>query len=58
VSHDCEKHAPKGYLTSGYRQDGEEWECPDCGLVWIHVCDEAEGCYWYQKEANRVKADG
>lgn len=44
--HDCEASAPPGFLISGYRQDGERWTCPDCGAVWIHSCDEAEGCRW------------
>ena len=26
-------------------QDGRLWRCK-CGQVWIHVCDEAEGCCW------------
>lgn len=45
-THNCEKSAPEGFLTSGHRQDGEEWKCPDCGAPWVHVCDEAEGCFW------------
>lgn len=45
--HNCEKSAPFGFLVSGYRQDGERWTCPDCGKVWVHLCDEAEGCSWH-----------
>ena len=45
----CEKQAPAGFLTSFDRQDGEQWKCPRCGQVWVHVCDEAEGCAWYRQ---------
>lgn len=44
--HSCENSAPPGFLTSGHRQDGERWVCPDCGAQWVHACDEAEGCSW------------
>lgn len=27
--------------------DGTKWNCPRCGKLWEHVCDEAEGCAWY-----------
>lgn len=44
---DCEKHEPeKGWLISGSRQDGERWTCPKCRAVWVHYCEEAEGCGW------------
>lgn len=43
---DCEAMAPPGFLMSGHRQDGEHWRCPACGALWVHVCDEAEGCCW------------
>lgn len=53
--HKCEASAPRGFLTSGQRQDGERWKCPDCGRVWIHVCDEAEGCAWFPARPARFK---
>lgn len=28
-------------------RDGERWTCPRCASIWVHVCDEAEGCGWY-----------
>ena len=33
------------WAMSGYRQDGDRWTCP-CGKVYVHCCDEAEGCWW------------
>jgi hypothetical protein len=45
---DCEKHAEPGFLTSGLRQEGEVWECPNCTKEWVQVHDEAEGDAWYQ----------
>lgn len=51
--HDCEKSARPGFLTDGYRQDGERWTCPDCGKVWVHACDEAEGCSWVPAPRSR-----
>jgi hypothetical protein len=44
---DCEKHAEPGFLTSGLRQEGETWECPNCTKEWVLVHDEAEGDAWY-----------
>lgn len=47
-THSCDRvlrAVPYGWATSGYRQDGERWTC-DCGKVYVHVCDESEGCYW------------
>ena len=46
LSCECRMHAAPGFLYSGLRQDGERWVCPNCALVWVHVCDEAEGCSW------------
>lgn len=37
---------PEGWALSGYRQHGETWTC-SCGIVWVHECDEAEGCAWW-----------
>jgi hypothetical protein len=42
----CETHAPRGFLLSGDRIDGEVWTCPRCGQEWVHECDEADGCTW------------
>lgn len=39
------KHECKIPYT-GHCCDGEKFECLDCGIVWEHVCGEAEGCYW------------
>lgn len=37
------------WAMSGWRQEGDEWTC-SCGLVYVHECDEAEGCGWRLKE--------
>ena len=41
----------KGYGLHPYRQEqarpGQRWKCPKCGKLWVHDCDEAEGCAWY-----------
>ena len=31
---------------SGNCYTGARWMCPTCGTLYVHVCDEAEGCYW------------
>lgn len=50
---DCEKALNErwgsGWLTSGYRQNGERTQCP-CGRWFEHWCDEAEGCSWFPVE--------
>ena len=44
---DCQENEPEpGWLISGYRQDGDRWKCPNCRRVYIHNCNEAEGCEW------------
>lgn len=47
---DCDKllreRQRAGVVVSNFRaQDGDEWTC-DCGLRFVHVCDEADGCCW------------
>lgn len=53
----CEQHAPKGFLTSVFRQDGEQWTCPNCGQKWTHFCDEGDdgGCGWFETESTEAK---
>jgi hypothetical protein len=46
---DCEKAIGSDYLLSGYRKHGETTSCPVCGKIWVHECDEAEGCSWWPK---------
>ena len=31
---------------SGFCATGSCWTCPECGAVYFHVCDEADGCFW------------
>ena len=52
----CEQHAPAGFLTSGFRHDGERWTCPNCGKEWMHYCGEDEGCCWFETKTNEAKA--
>ena len=35
-------------LDAGRAQDGDEWKC-NCGRIYVHICDEAEGCRWEGK---------
>jgi hypothetical protein len=30
----------------GAHKEGETWTCPECGSIYVHICDEAEGCFW------------
>jgi hypothetical protein len=39
----CEKNLP---ALNSWCRDEQRWTCPICGTVWLHVCDEAEGCFW------------
>lgn len=32
-------------LSNGRAKDGDGWTCT-CGRRFVHVCNEAEGCYW------------
>lgn len=41
VSHQCE--IPE---LPGSHKEGQRWTCPECGTVYVHICDEAEGCLW------------
>ena len=43
--HSCEKVLKNAYPEEAQAQDGDFWEC-DCGLVYVHQCDDAEGCSW------------
>lgn len=48
--HECERALRdakrNGTVPSdGWAQDGETWVC-GCGRVFVHICDEAQGCYW------------
>lgn len=46
----CSKNIEKdNYALSGFRKTGDEWECPECKKIYIHICDEAEGCSWELK---------
>jgi hypothetical protein len=39
----CARQVPD---RGGHCKDGEKWTCPTCERVWIHCCDEGEGCEW------------
>jgi hypothetical protein len=33
--------------VSGYNQDGDQWNCPECGKTWVYADDESEGGAWH-----------
>jgi len=45
--------AKKPRLSDGYAQEGDLFECPKCHTVLVHICDEAEGCYWTETSDHR-----
>lgn len=48
VSDDCcSDNLPE---SSGFRQGGERFTCPECHTVWEWVDDEAEGGYWAEAQ--------
>jgi hypothetical protein len=53
-THNCDKELEKAIkgnalLNSFRANDGDLWQCP-CGKVYVHCCDEAEGCSWQETE--------
>lgn len=43
----------RGEVVSNFRaQGGETWTCT-CRRVFVHVCDEADGCYWTPAKDSR-----
>lgn len=45
VKHSCDIKLSEDYPAHSQASDGERWRC-SCGLIYEHVCDEAEGCKW------------
>jgi hypothetical protein len=44
-------------LTASSCRDGDTVICKTCGRELVHVCDEAEGCYWEaRKKCNRIQS--
>ncbi len=43
--HSCGEVLARDYPQHAQAQEGEWWTCA-CGLMYEHVCDEAEGCKW------------
>lgn len=41
----CEAALIRAMPSQAQAADGTRWTCT-CGLVYVHVCDEAEGCGW------------
>src|SRR5689334_14607595 len=33
--------------NAAHCRDGERARCNVCHRVWEHICDEAEGCFWF-----------
>lgn len=50
VENECCDRNVRRDQSSFTDQDGDRYCCPDCGRRWVHVCDEAEGCYWVPEE--------
>jgi len=47
MKHSCDKEIKAdSWAMSGTRKEGDKWKC-SCGETYVHVCDEANGCYWY-----------
>jgi len=46
--------------NANHCRDGERARCSTCLRVWVHVCDEAEGCSWnaVEPKAKKVKTSG
>ena len=56
LTHSCDAEIRADeWAMSGWRQEGEEWKC-SCGTVYVHICDEAEGCFW-AKDPSQTVAD-
>jgi hypothetical protein len=59
LTHSCEVELEKAIkgnalLSSLRANDGDLWQC-SCGKVYIHTCDEAEGCDWQETENHNVE---
>lgn len=39
----CEDNLP---IDQAQAQEGDRFTCPRCKTIWVHVCDEDEGCFW------------
>lgn len=52
AAHSCQTELDRAGLSAGRAQDGDRWECP-CGRRYVHVCDEANGCYWREAQSRR-----
>lgn len=47
---ECDKLLRADPSFSGFRCTPSVWRCPVCRRVWVHVCDEAEGCSYVHHE--------
>lgn len=45
----CESALEASGVNTGWCHDSRRWQCP-CGRVFVHRCDEADGCSWYLME--------
>jgi hypothetical protein len=48
--HSCDAEIRATGPSSLIALDGDLWAC-SCGRLWVHICDEAEGCYWVPAES-------
>lgn len=49
AKHSCDKELQHTYPRHSQAAHGEKWTC-SCGRIWIHDCDEAEGCAWFLEQ--------
>jgi hypothetical protein len=48
----CEHELFRRHPNPDQARHGEEFRC-SCGTIWVHDCDEAEGCAWHVADSQR-----
>lgn len=46
---DCDRELHADPAFDRFRCQPKVWVC-SCGRTWVHVCDEAEGCSYFQAD--------
>jgi len=47
--HSCDKELRTDPRFDMFRCEPNMFRC-SCGQIWVHVCDEAEGCSYWRRE--------
>lgn len=47
---ECDRLLRVDHRYSPTRCQPDRWTCPGCGRAFVHVCDEAEGCFYAEVE--------